>query len=204
MRIPYAGFAAIVLLAACGGGGGGGGTSGGPPPGPTPTPSPAAVYLPLAVGNTWAYDCGGGVTKTNTVTQAVVAGGRTTFAYAEQIPSPSGTTTQTLLLANDASGNTTLYGYLVNGSAQAVSPTLLIAASPAVNQHFDYPAPDGSIVSRYFRAFDHTNPTKLGTFAVAVYYESNGQHNYGYTLGTGVTEEDQAPYDCTITSYTLH
>ena len=202
MSIRFTAFAVLALTAACGGGSSGG-SNGGPPPGPTPTP-PAAFYLPLAVGNAWTYDCGTGGMKSNTVTQTVQVGGVTTFAYAEQIPSPSGITTQTQLLANDAQGNTTLYGYLINGAVTTVTPTLLIAASPTVGQMFNYPVPDGSTVPRYFRAFDHTNPTQLGTFAVAVYYESNGQRNYGYTLGTGVTEEDQAPYDCTITSYTLH
>ena len=200
MKIRVAAFVASALLTACGGGGG----TGSPSPGATITPPPPSFYLPLAVGNQWTYDCGAGGTKSNTVTQTAQVGGLTAFAYAEQIPSQSGTTTQIQLLANDVQGNTTLYGYLVNGMVAPVTPTLLIAAAPAVNQQFNYPGPNGSTVPRYFRSFDVTNPTQLGTFQVAVYYESNGLHNYGYTLGVGVTEEDQTPYDCKITSRTLH
>jgi hypothetical protein len=41
---------------------------------------------------------------------------------------------------------------------------------------------------------------------VAAYFESQATHNYGYSLGLGVMEEDHGPqykYDCLIEKYVL-
>jgi hypothetical protein len=54
---------------------------------------------------------------------------------------------------------------------------------------------------------ESSNPTPLGIFQVAPYFESGGTHNYGYALGTGIVEEDHGPnfqYDCLVTSATVH
>ena len=180
-----------LLLAGCGGGGSQGATP--------PTPP----YLPLAVGNTWSYACNNnGGSITDTVTQTVTVNGQPTFAMQMQFPNGPD---QTLLLANDAQGNTTFYGYLVNGTAMPETPSLYVSANPTKGETFAYAALGGGTVDRVFADFTVTNPTALGVFNVAVYNEG-GVPAYGYTTGKGVTEQDHnyPQFDCTITSMTLH
>jgi hypothetical protein len=203
--------ACFPLLAACGGGGGG--ASPAPRPTPTPTIGPVQLYQPLALGDSWTYSCAfrnppgpGTFTIANQVTGTQVVGGVATYAFALQVvTSPSQIATETMLLANDAQGNVTLYGYLNGGTVLPVTPTVIVAANPSGS--YDYPGPDGKPVTRVFKAFTVTNPTPLGTFNVAVYYESGGTHNYGYALGKGILEEDHGPnfqFDCVITALHLN
>ncbi len=211
-----------MLLTACGGGGTGGGTA--PPTAtPAPTATPLQDYLPLAVGNTWSYTCTfrnppmpGSFPKTSSVTGTQMVNGVQTYVFALQIvSSPSQFTTWNMLLANDAKGDLMLYGYLVNGSVQAITPTVIVAANGTPGKQYTgyyYPAPDGSAVHRYFYGNELTNPTPLGTFHVAAYFENNGSwdtRGYGYTLGQGITEDSQAPdnpeqYDCLVNAIQLH
>jgi hypothetical protein len=199
-----------VLPAACGGGGGSGATG----PSGGSTPGPAEPYQPLAVGDHWSYACHfrnppkpGTFPVANAVNAVQPVGGVKTFAFAVQVvTSPSQISTVTMLLDNDAHGNTVLRGYLANGSVLPVTPTIIVAADPIKGASYDYPAEDGATVTRVFEAFTVTNPTPLGTFPVAVYYESGGTHNYGYTQGKGITEEDHGPnfaYDCLISAIHL-
>jgi hypothetical protein len=183
----------ISLLLSCGGGSS---TK-------QPSPPPVQFYLPLAVGNTWTYACshnGGNIT--DTVTQTVTVNGQQTFAMQMQFPNGP---PQTMLLANDAQGNTTFYGYLVNGTPMPVTPAPYISANPIAGQQFNYPAPDGSTVNRIFKSFTVTNPTALGVFNVAVYNEG-GLPAYGYTVAKGLTEQDHnyPQFDCTVSSIQLH
>lgn len=168
-----------------------------------PQPPGQQFYLPLALGNTWSYACNhSGGSITDTVTKTVAVNGQQTFAL--QMEFPNGPQ-QTLLLANDKHGNTTFYGYLVNGTPMSMTPTLYISANPTAGQKFDYPAVGGGTVSRVFAEYTVTNPTALGVFNVAVYNES-GLPAYGYTLGKGVTEQDHnyPQFDCTVTSIQVH
>ncbi len=224
LRKVFAG-AALILLAACGGGGSGsGGTAMPLGIGPTPTPNPQAnFYEPLALGDSWTYTCkdikGGGENGGNpfTITDSVVGttttAGKTVFEFSLQIPqvpsTPLQIVTEIQLLANDAGGNVTLYGYLINGTVKSVTPTLVVAANPPGQQHkaFNYPGPNGNTIDREYVGFEPSNPTPLGTFEVAPYFESNATHNYGYALGTGIVEEDHGPnfeVDCLVTAVTLH
>lgn len=214
---PFA--VAAIWLAACGGGGGSlpGPT---PPPGPSPSPQP---YLPLAVGDTWTYACYLGTPapgasafpKTNQVLGTTTVAGTTVYEYAEQIPSsPTQSTTQIQLLANDAKHNTVLYGYMAGPTAspQAVTPTVIVAANPGPsNAPYDYPAEGGGTVSRVFCCTEPTNPTKFGVFTVNAFFDgshvvSSATDGYGYALGKGVMEEDHnfnnpgTRIDCVITS----
>ena len=109
------------------------------------------------------------------------------------------------MLGNDKQGNTTFYGYLVNGTAMPVTPTLYVSANPAAGQKFNYPALGGGTIDRVFAEHTVTNPTALGVFNVGVYNEG-GLPAYGYTLGKGVTEQDHnfPQYDCTVTSIQVH
>lgn len=157
-------------------------------------------FLPLAVGNTWTYTCGT-VNITDTVTQSVTANGTQTYALVLQFP-PGGS--QTFLLANDSAGNTTLYGYLVNGQVQAVTPTLYISVTAVPGQHFDYPTQDGGTTARFYFGMEPTNPTPLGVFEVAAYNENAQKKIYGYTRGIGLAEQDHGNFDCKISSYQLH
>ena len=163
--------------------------------------SPSQLYLPLAVGNTWSYDCGGGVVITDTVSQAVMVHGQQGFALELQFPNAAA---QTLLLANDGKGNVTFHGYLVGGAVQPAGPVAYLSANPQAAQRFDYPAADGGTVSRRFVNVEPTNPTALGTFTVASYNDdASGQDIWGYTPGKGITEQDHGAFDCTITSLQL-
>lgn len=218
--MPAAFALAALWLAGCGGGGGGSLPGPTPPPGPSPSPQ---SYLPLAVGNTWTYACYRGTPapgastfpKTNQVLGTTTVGGTVTYEYAQQIPSsPTQSTAQIQLLANDANRNTVLYGYMANPTAppQLVTPTVIVAASPGPsNAPFDYPAQGGGTVSRVFCCIGPTNATVFGVFSVAEYYD--GSHivdsatdGYGYALGKGVMEEDHnfnnpaTRIDCIITA----
>ncbi len=202
-------FVLAATLVGCGGGGSG--PSGPPPPGPTPTPSPAAapVYQPLAVGDTWTYRCNASFSITNAVTQTVAVGATTTYALAVQIPSsPTASTTETMLVANDAGGNTVLYGYLAGGKAVPVTPATIVSAAPVLDASYDYPGPSGGTVTRTFVGFENSHRTPYGgVYVVAPYFESGGTHNYGYALGVGVVEEDHGPafeFDCLLSALTLH
>src|SRR5579872_1449714 len=200
---------------------GGGGSTPGPGPSPTPSMKPA-LYQPLAVGDTWNYTCGPhpareGAVRTaattfpvsDTVTQSIMVNGVTTFALTLQIPDSSGTVnTLTELLANDAQGNTSIYGYLNGSTVNAITPAVIVGAHPAVNEAFNYTGPSGSTVPRVLQGFDSSNPTGLGTFpTVAVYYENGGTtDNYGYVPGIGQVEQDHANFmfDCVIESFHLN
>lgn len=184
-------FLSGALLTGCGGGSNG---KQQPPP-------PQEAYLPLAVGNTWNYDCGGGVTITDAVTQQVTVNGQPTFALQLQFPNAA---TQTFLLANDSHENTTFYGYFVNGAPVSVTPTLYISANPTAGENFSYPALGGGTVDRVFVVFENTNPTPLGVFQVASYNDNGTQDIWGYALGKGVMEQDHGSFDCKITAYQLH
>ena len=110
------------------------------------------------------------------------------------------------LLENDARGNTWIYGYLLHGNILAVKPAEIVAAKPVLNKQYDYPSVNHGEISRIFVGFENTNKTPLGTFWVAPYFESAGRHNYGYSLGRGVMEEDHGPnfkYDCLIDKFVL-
>lgn len=188
-------IAILVVIAGCGGG-----TLS--PPGPPPP------YLPLAVGNAWRFTCGA-FSITDSVLGTVSLAGHTTYEYALQIPDSNGTvTTLVQLLANDAMGNTSIYGYLSRGVVTAVAPTVIIAANPSVNAPFNYPTPGGGTVERAFKGIDSSHPTPLGTFSndVAVYYEGGGVNNYGYVSGKGIVERDHAnfKFDCLVSSVQLH
>lgn len=190
MRILPCMFMLLVFgfLVACGGG------SKSTPPGPQ-------IYLPLAVGNNWNYDCGNGVSIVDTVTQTVSVNGVSTFALQLQFPNGP---TQTFLLANDAQGNTTLYGYLVNGSPQTITPTAYISANPSPGESFNYPAQNGGTVNRVFVNFEPTNQTPLGVFQVASYNDNGTQDIWGYAAGKGIMEQDHGSFDCKITAFQVH
>jgi hypothetical protein len=208
MRRIFWCFCAVLLAGACGGGGGSG-AGAGVRLTPSPSPSgPAQLYQPLAVGDAWTYLCNGAFSIHNAVIGTTTVAAQVTYELSLQIPSsPIKSTTLVQLLANDPAGNTSIYGYLIGGAVQAVRPTAIVAAEPTETTSYNYPAPDGTTVSRVFKGFESSNPTKLGTFRVAPYFENGGTHNYGYALGTGVVEEDHGPnfeFDCLVTSVVLH
>lgn len=213
--------APCLWLAACGGGGG---SMPGPnqsPPGPSPSPQP---FLPLKVGNMWTYACYKGTPspgasafpKTNQVIGSTTVGSTLTYEYQEQIPtSPTVSTTQIQLLANDSAGNTIIYGYMANPSATpvAVTPTVMIPQVPGqpLTSFYDYPAQGGGTISRVFCCTGVTNPTVFGTLPVSEYFDgshvlSSTTDGYGYEVGKGAMEEDHnfnntSPrIDCIITA----
>ncbi|HKW45141.1 MAG TPA: hypothetical protein VJN22_05740 [Candidatus Eremiobacteraceae bacterium] len=217
------GFVALALLLDACGGGGGSTSVPGPPPGPSPSPTPTIFFQPLAVGDTWTYACYMGTPspgastfpKTNKVLGTAMVHGTQTFEYAQQIPSsPTQSTTVIQLLANDATGNTLIYGYLPNvgGSPQPLaSPVVIVAQSPGPPLSIDdYPAEHGGTVQRIYCCHGNTNPTVFGVYVVNEYFEgshilNNTTDGYGYALGQGVMEEDHiltAPQriDCLITA----
>ncbi|MBV8531612.1 MAG: hypothetical protein JO104_09865 [Candidatus Eremiobacteraeota bacterium] len=172
-----------------------------------PKLSPKKVYQPLAVGNFWKYICNQKFTIVDRVVGSHRLDDRTVYSLSLQIPSsPTKSTIEIQLLANDAHGNTWIYGYVVKGKIKHVTPTEIVAASPVLDRHYDYPAPTHGKISRIFKGFEYTNRTPLGIFWVAPYFESGGTHNYGYNLGRGVMEEDHGPnykYDCLIEKYVV-
>lgn len=163
----------------------------------TPPPKMKQFYLPLAVGNMWTYDCGSGITITDSVTQSITVNNQATFAFQLQFPNGP---TQTFLLANDSQGNVTFYGYLVNGTAMPVTPTVYVSANPSTTADYSYAALGGGTVARKFINFESTNPTPLGTFRVASYNDNGTQDIWGYTLAKGITEQDHGTFDCKVTS----
>lgn len=199
---------ASVLLVAC---------SGGfaklpgaePPVSATETTSAASkVYQPLAVGDSWKYICNHSFYIEDRVVKSLRVGKRMVFAFSLQIPStPNKSVTEVQLLANDAHGNAWIYGYLINGKVRTVTPAEIVAAKPVVDKHYNYPGPRHGTIPRIFKEFEWTNRTPLGVFWVGPYFESGNRHNYGYSLGRGVMEEDHGPnyeFDCLIKKYVLH
>lgn len=178
-----------------------------------------APFLPLAVGNTWTYACGDWPLRhlsdakfviTDSVLSTATVNGQLTYAYALTIPtSATASRVEVQLLANDADGNTRLWGYLNAGIVVPVAPALIVVQSPQVGATFNYPAQDGGVVSRVFKSVTSTNPTGLGTYpSVDVYFETGG-NNYGYQVAVGIVERDHlwdspATLDCVITAVTLH
>ena len=164
-------------------------------------------YQPLAVGDSWKYVCNHQFTIRNAVVGTARVGKTLTYEFSIQIPSsPSKSVKVVQLLANDRKGITRIYGYLIAGKVHAVTPTAIVVPAPVLNRHYDYPGQHGGVVSRIFVGFENTNPTPLGTFRVAPYFESNATHNYGYTLRRGIMEEDHGPnyrYDCLIDKVVL-
>jgi hypothetical protein len=174
----------------------------------TALPDAAKVYQPLAVGDYWEYTCNSQFKIEDRVLRKYVVNKRTVFALELQVPSsPTKSTDIVQLLANDARGNDWIYGYVVKGKVHQVKATEIVAVAPVLNKHYNYPGPKGTPVSRIFKGFEYTNRTPLGVFWVAPYFDSGGTHNYGYSLGRGVMEEDHGPnykYDCLIEKYVLH
>lgn len=127
-----------------------------------------------------------------------------------QVPSkPLKVDTVVQLLANDASGNVRIHGYLIKGKFKEIPPALFVTAHPPGEQHkpFDYRGPDGKMVQRIFFGLEQSNHTKFGVFEVAPYFESMSKHDYGYAKGWGIVEEDHGPnyeVDCLLNARTLH
>ena len=213
MNQKFAAFASVLfmfLLSDCGGGAGG---SGAPE---TPTPSPEReLYQPLSTGNSWTYTCHNTqnqneqpYTIRNAVLGTTAVNGQNVYELSMQIPSsPSQSTTIVELIANDAQANTWIYGYLVNGSVQAILPAEVVAWSPGEKgTAYNYTGLNGTTVDRVFEGIESSSPTPLGTFTVAPYFESGGTHNYGYAFNTGIVEEDHGPnfqYNCLLTTMNL-
>jgi hypothetical protein len=201
----YASAAALSAFVGCGGGSGASPALGiSPPPIASPSPKP---FLPLAVGDVWTYACYLGTPaplastfpKTNQVLGTTDVGGTQTFEYAIQIPSSATlSTTEIQLLANDAAGDTIIYGYVASpGAAPSplASPAFIIAHAPTAGETFDYDSQAGSAVSRFFWGTESTHETALGTFTVDAYFEgshsvSGATDGYGYAAGLGSMEED--------------
>jgi hypothetical protein len=171
-------------------------------------PDAKAVYQPLAPGNSWTYICNQSFTIVDQVIGTQHIGKRLVYVFSLQIPSsPTKSVHVKQLLANDSSGNTWIYGYVIHHKIKTVTPTKIVVTKPVLDAHYDYPAPTHGKVSRVFVGFEYTNKTPLGTFWVAPYFESGGTHNYGYSKGRGVMEEDHGPnyeFDCLIEKYMLH
>ena len=165
------------------------------------------VYQPLATGDYWRFVCNKTFTIEDRVTGAYHVHGRTAYALSLQIPSsPSKSVRVVQLLANDAKGDTWIYGYLIHGKVVSVKPAEIVASKPVLDRHYDYPNASHGTIGRVFVGFENTNRTPLGIFWVAPYFESGGTHNYGYNLGRGVMEEDHGPhyrYDCLIDKFVL-
>ena len=178
-------------------------------PGPSPSSGPAASpkpFLPLALGDTWTYACYLGPSpgpstfpKTNAVVGTATVNGTTTYEYQLQTPiSPTQSTTQIQLLANDTAGNTILYGYAASPGASPsplVSPTVIIAQAPGPDgTTYDYPAQNGGTVQRVFCCTENSRPTIFGTYTVDAYFEGsnvllNTSSGYGYAVGVGSVDE---------------
>lgn len=199
MRLPAA--IAALGLSACGAG----------VPAATPRQSVPTVvasadasgaYEPLAVGDSWTYICNHQFRIVNRVLATVHVRSRVLYEFSLQIPSsPSKSIREIQLLSNDPRGDTWIHGYLVGGRVKTVKAAEIVSASPRLHAHYDYAGPKGRQITRVFVGFEYTNPTPLGTFWVAPYFESNATHNYGYALGKGIMEEDHGPnykYDCLI------
>ena len=198
------GVAAIAWIMACGCGGGGGGASTVPPP-PVQSPQP---FLPLKAGSIWTYACYLGspapaastFPKTNQVLGVTNLNGTNVYEYQIQIPSsPTQSTTQIQLLANDGADNTILFGYMASPGSSPMpiaSPTIVVAQNPGANgTTYDYPAQGGGIVSRVFCCTTPTHTTVFGVFTVDAYFDgshvvSAATDGYGYAQGKGVMEED--------------
>ncbi|MBV8373838.1 MAG: hypothetical protein JOY69_11310, partial [Candidatus Eremiobacteraeota bacterium] len=165
-------------------------------------------YQPLAVGDSWKYVCNHQFTIVDQVIGTQHVGKRLVYIMSLQIPSsPTKSAFVRQLLANDSSGNTWIYGYMIHHKVKAVTPAKIVVTNPVLNAHYDYPSPTKGTISRVFVGFEYTNKTPLGTFWVAPYFDSGGTHNYGYNLGRGVMEEDHGPkyeFDCLIEKYVLH
>jgi hypothetical protein len=171
------------------------------------SPDATKVYQPLAAGNSWTYICNHQFTIVDQVIGTQHVNGRLVYVFSLQIPSsPTKSVHVKQLLANDPGGNTWIYGYVIHHKIHLVMPTKIVVPDPMLHAHYDYPAPAHGKISRVFVGFEYTNPTPLGTFWVAPYFESGGTHNYGYSKGRGVMEEDHGPnykYDCLIEKYVL-
>lgn len=215
-------IAAVVWLAACGGAGGGGTVPPGPPP-PATSPKP---FLPLKAGDVWTYACVLGTPapsastfpKTNQVLGTAMVNGTLTYEYALEVPSsPTQRTTQIQLLADDAAGDTLIYGYMANPTASPApiaSPAVVIAQQPGAGlTPYDYEGESGATVQRVFCCTGQTHPTVFGVFDVDEYFEgshalASATDGYGYAPGVGSVEEDHnfadpdpaKRIDCLVTS----
>ena len=160
------------------------------------------MYEPLAIGDSWKYTCNHQFAIENRVIGTTSVRGQRVFEFQLQIPStPAHSIQEVQLLANDSLGRTKIYGYLAHGKVKTIPVKAIVVPLPKLNAQYDYAGPNGKAVSRIFVGFENTNPTPLGTFWVTPYFESGGTHNYGYTLGKGIMEEDHGPhyeYDCLI------
>jgi hypothetical protein len=196
----------VLWLAACGGGGS---SSGGNLPGPVPSPSSSPIpFLPLKSGEVWTYGCVLGTPapsasifpKVNQILGMTTVNGTLTYEYELQIPtSPTQSTTQIQLLANDTHGDTVLYGYMSSPSsspAPIASPTVVVAERPGADlTTYDYEAENGATVLRIFCCTGQTHRTVFGVFNVDEYFEgshvvSESTDGYGYAAGLGSVEED--------------
>lgn len=149
----------------------------------------------------------------NAVTGATTVAGKPVFEVAMQVPQvpskPLKIDTIVQLLANDASGNVRIYGYLIGGKVKRIPVALFVTAKPPGEQHeaFNYRGPDGKTIQRIFFGLEQSNRTKFGVFEVAPYFESQSTHNYGYAKAWGIVEEDHGPnyeVDCLLDAITLH
>jgi hypothetical protein len=200
-------MAIVLTCAACGGSAW---PNGGfePPSRPAITRGASGTYQPLGPKDSWTYICNNQFHIVDRVIGTLRVNQRLVYVLSLQIPSsPTKSVYVDQLLANDSGGNTWIYGYYIHHKVHPVTATKIVVQKPVLHAHYDYPAPAGGKISRVFMGFEYTNKTPLGTFWVAPYFESGGTHNYGYSKGRGVMEEDHGPnyqYDCLIEKYVLH
>jgi len=201
----------LTLASACNGATGPAGQSGFSPNAmqvAADRPDANSVYQPLGPADSWSYICNHQFHIVDQIIGTLHLNKRLVYVFSLQIPnSPTKSVRVEQLLANDSSGNTWIYGYLVHHKVHTITPTKIVVTHPVLNAHYDYPGPLHGKIARVFVGFEYTNPTPLGTFWVAPYFESGGTHNYGYSKGRGVMEEDHGPnyeFDCLIEKYVLH
>lgn len=166
------------------------------------------AYQPLGPGDSWTYICDSQFHIVDHVIGTLHLDKRLVYVFSLQIPSsPTKSVYVDQLLANDSGANTWIYGYYMHHKVKVIRPAKIVVQHPVLNAHYDYPGPLRGTISRIFVGFEYTNRTPLGTFWVAPYFESGATHNYGYSQGRGVMEEDHGPnyqYDCLIEKYVLH
>jgi len=154
----------------------------------------AGVYQPLGPKDAWTYICNNQFHIVDRVIGTLHVNKRLVYVFSLQVPSsPMKSVYVDQLLANDSGENTWIYGYYMHHKVHTVTSAKIAVQKPVLHAHYDYPAPVRGKISRVFMGFEYTNKTPLGTFWVAPYFESGGTHNYGYSKGRGVMEEDHGP-----------
>lgn len=184
MKWVWFAAAAAVMLNGCGGSSGGGGGSAAAPAIPTQTlvtltANQRAALEPVTAGAAWTYACQSGLTPQITASAFGAIGGAQTYEVTSPLPvGRASSSADSIVVADDGSGNVQYYGFVNNGTFTAVAaPVKAEDVAPQTGASYTLPELGGGTVTSVFQGFQSIT-VPAGSYAnVAVFHNTYSKNS---------------------------